>query len=108
MSIELDSQTMTSLILKSRTDGAFKEALMADPKSTLAELGIQAEADVEIEIVQNTSKKVYLVLPAEVAVEASTDEDIESTVGPIGRSTCSRSYSCCCHKHALVSDDQLI
>jgi len=106
VTLNIDPQAFTDLIAKARSDEDFKADLLRNPKETLAAFGI--EADTDIEVVQNTSDKVYLVLPADIAFPSPSDEEVEATVGPVGRSVCSQSYSCCCEKHAMVEGDPLV
>jgi len=53
------------VIAKAMEDPSFKKALMEDPAGAIAsEFGIRVPEGIEIEVVQETAKKVYLVLPS--------------------------------------------
>jgi hypothetical protein len=43
---------------------SLKNRLEENPRETLLEYGITVPKDVEVEIVENTAKKFYIVLPA--------------------------------------------
>lgn len=63
MSLDLESLKL-QLIKKAWSDPAFKEALLADPKSAIkSALGIDVPADVAVTAVAETPKSLYLVVP---------------------------------------------
>jgi hypothetical protein len=58
------SQLSEAIVTRAWTDEAFKQALLQDPKTTLAEeLGVTFPAEVEVEAVEETALVRYLVLP---------------------------------------------
>lgn len=59
-----------------------KAELMNDPRGTLLKNGIEVVDGMEVEVVQNSLNKIYLVLPA------SVDDDV------VGQSTRSTSNTC--------------
>ncbi len=48
---------------KALTDEAFREKLKSDPKGTLAAHGMPVPDGVEVEVVESTMAKRYVVLP---------------------------------------------
>jgi hypothetical protein len=76
------------IVEKAWADEAFKAALMRDPRATLGEeLGVELPEDLEIEVVEETSRKLYLVLPAkpELPVDRElSDQELEAVAGGTG------------------------
>ena len=68
------------LIAKAWTDDEFKARLKADPRATLAEVGIEPPAGLEIEVLESTPGKAYLVIPPKPVDELS-DADLEKVAG---------------------------
>jgi hypothetical protein len=64
------------LISKAMADEAFKNELISNPKAVIArEIGQELPEDLEIEVLESTQKKLYLVLPLKVGAEGNyTDE----------------------------------
>ncbi len=63
------------LIERAWKDEAFREALIRDPKGTLArEFSAEFPDQVEIEVVTETDRKKYLVIPQPVSGELSGEE----------------------------------
>jgi len=64
------------LISKAMADEAFKRELISNPKAVIArELGQELPEGVEIEVLESTQKKLYLVLPLKVEYgEMPSDE----------------------------------
>jgi hypothetical protein len=64
------------LISKAMADEAFKSELISNPKAVIArEIGEELPEDVEIEVLEPTQKKLYLVLPLKVeSGEMPSDE----------------------------------
>ncbi len=69
------------LIAKAWTDEAFKARLKADPKAAMKEAGIDAPEGVEIEVVESTQEKAYLVIPPKPDVGELSDEDLDKVAG---------------------------
>ena len=68
------------LIAKAWTDEAFKARLKADPKAAMKEVGMDVPEGVEIEVVESTQEKAYLVIPPKPVGELS-DEDLDQVAG---------------------------
>ena len=77
----------TLLISKAMADEAFKIELISNPKAVIArEIGQELPQSVEIEVLEPTSKKLYLVLPLkveseEIPTEELSDKELESVAG---------------------------
>ena len=75
----LEQQSMdleAKLIEKAMADEAFKRELMSNPKTAIAkELGQEVPAVLEIEVLEQTPTKLYLVLPMSES-EASPSEEL--------------------------------
>jgi len=75
----LEQQSMdleAKLIEKAMADEAFKRELMSNPKAAIAkEVGQEVPAELEIEVLEQTPTKLYLVLPMSES-EASPSEEL--------------------------------
>jgi hypothetical protein len=70
------------IVAKSLEDAEFRSALMANPKAVLAqELGGELPDDIEIEVIEETDSKFYLVLPPVMVEEELSDEQLEAVAG---------------------------
>jgi len=68
-------ELQAQLVAKAWDDNDFKSALISDPKATIGcELGVELPRDLEIQVVEERSNKVYLVLP--VRPEAVSDDEL--------------------------------
>ncbi len=52
------------IVAKAWADENFKKALMEDPAAVLAEEGLEAPANICLQVVENTDQRIHLVLPA--------------------------------------------
>jgi len=77
----------TLLISKAMADEAFKSELISNPKAVIArEIGQELPQDVEIEVLESTPKKLYLVLPlkvesGEIPTEELSDKELDAVAG---------------------------
>jgi hypothetical protein len=68
-------------------DEAFKNELISNPKAVIArEIGQELPEGVEIEVLEPTPKKLYLVLPLkveseEIPTEELSDKELEAVAG---------------------------
>lgn len=74
------------LIERALEDENFKQELLSNPKAVFAkESGEQLPKDIEIEVIQETANKVYLVLPnspvTSVAEGELSEEALEAVAG---------------------------
>ena len=67
------------IIKKAQSDKDFKKALLDNPKETLGQLGVQVPEEVEVKVVEESAKVVYLVLP--VNLDELTDEQLDGVAG---------------------------
>jgi hypothetical protein len=74
-------QKVGRVIAKSWSDPAFKKRLIADPKGVLKEFGVDYPAGTDIQVVENTEKKRYLVLPAPPSDEELSGADLDKVAG---------------------------
>ena len=76
-----NEKTMTreEIIKKAQSDKDFKKALLDNPKETLGQLGVQVPENVEVKVVEESAKVVYLVLP--VNPDELTDEQLDVVAG---------------------------
>lgn len=84
MNQEEQAKKIQRIIAKAWTDEAFKQKLISQPSETLREEGVETPPDVELRVVENTDKQVYIVLPprpADVPIEA---EFVERRLAPAG------------------------
>jgi len=69
-----------TIVARAWADEAFRERLKADPRAAVAEeTGITVPESVAIEVLEETSDKAYLVIPANRA--AIPDEELELAGG---------------------------
>ncbi len=54
---------MAKVIEKACSDESFRERFLADPKAVLEEYGITVPAGLNVEVVEQTDKLRYVVLP---------------------------------------------
>ncbi len=54
---------MAKIIAKAWTDESFKERLVSDPKAVLIENGIDLPAGLQVKVLEQTEKEMYIVLP---------------------------------------------
>lgn len=76
------------LVEKAMQDAAFKAQLKTNPKAVLAqELGTELPAGLEVEVLEATEDKFYIVLPSDVLTAAGDDElseeQLESVAGGV-------------------------
>jgi hypothetical protein len=69
------------IIARAARDPQFRSDLMRDPKGTLArEMGVAVPADFDLQVVEETPKRRYLVLPP-APQGALTDEQLAAVAG---------------------------
>jgi hypothetical protein len=67
------------LISKAMADEAFKSELISNPKAVIArEIGQELPEGVEIEVLESTPKKLYLVLPLKVESEKMPSDELSN------------------------------
>ena len=69
------------LIAKAWTDEEFKARLLADPKAAMKEVGMDVPEGMEVEVVESTQEKAYLVIPAKPGPGELSDEDLDNVAG---------------------------
>lgn len=67
------------LIKQAREDETFKKSLMEKPHEVYAKFGVQVPQEVEIKVVEESARMMYLVLP--VNPDELTDEQLDATAG---------------------------
>jgi len=74
------------VVLRARTDPEFKKALLADARTALqSTYGMEIPPDLEIQVLEETPSRFYLVLPA--ALDELTDEQLAAVAGGVGSPT---------------------
>jgi len=88
------------VIAKAWKDEAFRQELLKDPKGALErEFKLEFPENVTIDVLQETSNKVYMVLPEKKDDELNPDEldDVAGGIGlPQRPGTGTKSGSACC------------
>lgn len=64
---QIDSGKLLNVVAKSWTDPAYKQRLMADPKSVLASEGIQVPDQANVKVIDQQPNDVHLILPPKPA-----------------------------------------
>lgn len=74
------------VLRRAQADAAFREALLADPRQALnAAYGVEVPADVEIQVLEETESKIYIVLPA--PTDELTEQELSGVAGGMMKST---------------------
>jgi hypothetical protein len=75
---EIESQ----IAVKSLENSEFRQQLIANPKAMLLqELGQEIPDDISVEVLEETEKKIYLVIPPAVVSEELSEEQLEAVAG---------------------------
>ena len=69
------------VLKRAMTDPAYRQALKADPAKALAEAGVKVDKATEYVVLEQTPRKVYLVLPQLVGEGELSDEALETVAG---------------------------
>jgi len=69
------------LIAKAWSDETFKHRLMTDPTDALADIGVAIPDGVQVQVLQDTSDKMHLVLPAAPDNGSVKDQELERISG---------------------------
>ena len=78
-----NTERLSKVIAKAWTDEEFKQKLLKDPKTVLAEEIADLPADIEVQIHENTDKVVHFILPKKpdnVELDISEIERLASQV----------------------------
>jgi hypothetical protein len=71
------------VVARAQADESFRERLKADPRSAIAEeTGLTMPESVQLEVLEETAEKAYLVIPASRA--AVPDEELDFAAGATG------------------------
>lgn len=65
-----------AIVKKAREDESFKKILMEKPHEAIAQFGAQASEEIEIRVVEESAKVVYLVLPLDL--DELTNEQLDA------------------------------
>ena len=78
-----DHNPWKNVLKHATTDPAYRQALKADPAKVLAEAGVKVDKATEYVVLEQTPRKVYLVLPQLVGRSAGelSDEALETVAG---------------------------
>lgn len=85
MLVQNQQKNLGQIIAKAWSDPIFKERLKEAPRGVLSEMGVATPDDIEIEVVENTARKIYLTLPITPCSEVLSEEDVESSAWLRGR-----------------------
>jgi hypothetical protein len=69
------------LIAKAWADDAFKKKLLADPAGVLKEHGLIVPASIQLKVVENSDKVLYLTLPIKPTAEELSEEELHRVAG---------------------------
>ncbi|WNZ43916.1 NHLP leader peptide family RiPP precursor [Leptolyngbya boryana CZ1] len=105
------SEIEAQLISQAMQDAGFRDRLLTNPKTVLAEQGLNIPDTVQIQVMQETTTQFYLVLPASESTpppdgSAISEQELEAIAGGVdttntswtgcasGRSGCIVSTNC--------------
>ncbi|MEP0894955.1 NHLP leader peptide family RiPP precursor [Leptolyngbya boryana FACHB-1624] len=73
----------SQLIAQATRDAEFRDRLIANPKAVLAEQGITIPDDVQIQILQESARQYYLILPVVEVSDATklSEQELETVAG---------------------------
>jgi nitrile hydratase len=81
------------IVVRTWTDEKFKQRLMADPIAVLTEMGYSPPPGMQVKVVENTDKVVYVPLYAKPPdVELSEEDLLQVSGAKPACNTCSASY----------------
>ncbi|WP_168119729.1 NHLP leader peptide family RiPP precursor [Paenibacillus sp. HB172176] len=71
-----EQELKQQIIEKAWSDATFKAQLIADPKTAIKDaFGVEAPADVDIEVLEESATQLYLVLPQNPAEDDDDEVD---------------------------------
>jgi len=76
--MESEKEKMGKLIMDLYADSELKQNFLGNPKSILKDKGFSIPDDMEIRVVEDTSKVKYIVLPYLEPGEKVTSEELEA------------------------------
>ena len=73
-----ESPTKEDISARAMRDTGFRAALIQDPKGTLArEFGMTVPAEIEVTVLEESPRQIYVVLPPPLESRELSDEDLE-------------------------------
>ena len=82
-----EQQTYNQIIAKCWTDESFKQSLIDDPKTVLAEFGVKIDDSVKLRVLEDSDDEKILVIPAKPS-DADIGEILEGRKAACGLSGC--------------------
>lgn len=79
--IQSSSDPVAKTIERAWTDPEFKARLLADPRDTVAEMGVRIPVGTEVKVWENTPDVEHLVLPLNPSTGELSDADLEAVAG---------------------------
>ena len=76
-----------NVLRRAATDAAFRKSLKADPAKVLAEAGIAVSKSTEYVVVEQTPKKMYIVLPPVMEEGELSEAMLAGVAGGLGTTT---------------------
>lgn len=67
-----------AVIARAWSDAEFKRQLLSEPRRALAEMGVVIPPDLEVEVVEDTPKKVHFRLPSTPLQSQVRERDIDA------------------------------
>jgi hypothetical protein len=78
------------LVARAWSDAAFKQKLVADPAAVLKENGLLLPPGIQVKVVENTEKVLFLTLPLKPEPAELSEEELRRVAGGVG--TCRGGY----------------
>jgi len=81
MGLEEQVDQWGAIVAKAWEDGTFKQRLLDEPAAVLREHGMSAPPGVELRVMENTDKVMYLPLPARPQDGELADDELDAVSG---------------------------
>jgi hypothetical protein len=81
MNAELQVNQWSQIVAEALQDEDFKNRLLAEPEEVLKEHGMEVPQGIEVRVVENSSKVLYLTLPAQLKEGELSESELEGVAG---------------------------
>ena len=79
--VNISRADYAKLVARAWSDNSFKSKLLNNPTNALAEVGVAVPEGIAVEVLQDTTEKMHLVLPAAPNDSSHKDQELERISG---------------------------